>query len=189
MKNLIVTAHPDDSFIWAHTIRKMLPDAEWYDYVATYKKDTARGIEFVKACAHTNSIPVFGGYDDDMYSHLPEFGLLNTLDRLNITKGSFDNVFTHSPAGEYGHPHHIDVHNAVVKTFTKSNIWVFSLNYDVPDLTIYDRTKIKSPIRDIYEREMYIIGNFDMFQENFVLFRQFDDSNDLSALNHTIYRG
>lgn len=171
MRGLIVTAHPDDSFIFAHNIRKSEPNIDWNDCVATYTLESARGIEFLKACAIMQSVPIFLGLPDTDEHLKFEF--------LNLDLKRYSTIITHNINGEYGNKHHKDVHNWVMSMVASQNwlenasnrLLVFAQNYKAADLTYTDEQKLKSPCLDIYARESYIMYNFDLINEGFVRIR------------------
>lgn len=170
-RNLIVTAHPDDSFIWANNLRELF-QSNWTDVVATHTRFSARGKEFIAACNVLKSTPKFLGLEDDPYTKLDLLPL-----QYNLKLPRYANVFTHNPNGEYGHQHHKDVHSKLVYEigmgsmcgYLTPNLWVFDLNYQLPDLVIHNFNKKHSPCMGIYEREMYIMQFFNMLSEGFCL--------------------
>jgi len=172
-KGLIVTAHPDDSFIFAYYIRQMNPHIEWHDAVATYDERTARGKEFIEAARLMHSKPYCIGLEDK-YQH----GLdVNKLDK-EITKLFKDIrphfVITHNSVGEYGHRHHTDVHHTVkacMMGLKTAALLTFSHSKAPPDLIYVGTSKPKSPVMKVYERELYMIGNFDPHLESFIIER------------------
>lgn len=176
MKALIVMAHPDDSFIFAHNIRQVTPQIEWHDLCATYGHRTARGKEFLAACKVMKSRGIQYGLDDDYQGALTGdlFQLYNDL-HSTLLNGQYNYVVTHNPNGEYGHRHHRELHKQVMLAWAalpapqRPTVLVPAFNYKLPDFTLFSEKKQSSKCLQIYEREMYMIGNFDMIAESFVV--------------------
>ena len=179
-KAAIIVAHPDDEFIFAFNLRLAHQNVDWHVYCATYSKNSSRGREFIQAVrVLDNSRPYLLGLKDLPYDHL-QFTDENGRKEFDIDWNSFDDVFTHNPIGEYFHPHHIDVHNWVIEELTNCekqvNLWVFAQNYSYPTITFSEIEKVNSPCLEIYEREAYILYNFDLINEGFVNYAATEES-------------
>ena len=180
---MIIMAHPDDSFIFAHNIRKALPMFQWLDVCVTYTDNSVRGKEFKQAAKSMGSTPLLLGYEDDMYTPLDHNRLVRDI-TSNILKFKPAVIVTHNSKGEYGHGHHVGVHYAVIDavnslkaTFTDLTIPLIvpSLNAGVADFITVGTAKAESPCLDIYEREMYMIANFDLYSEGYCFANIMDD--------------
>ncbi len=175
MKALIVMAHPDDSFIFGHNIRQATPHIEWHDLCATYGHRTARGKEFLAACKVLKSRGIQLALDDDYQGTLTEDTALLVENIYQQLHNGYNYLVTHNPNGEYGHRHHRELHKHTMLAWSmlpvkeRPSVLVPAFNYKVPDFTLYSETKAKSKCLQIYEREMYMIGNFDLIAESFVL--------------------
>tara|TARA_B100000287_G_scaffold86833_1_gene79452 strand:- start:61303 stop:61884 length:582 start_codon:yes stop_codon:yes gene_type:complete len=129
-KNLLIVAHADDELIWAG--EKLLKEKEQWDIlcivrpdyqslfripifldkVSSYLSANTEMLEFVDTGYYRNII-------GDIYTPI-----LNKIKSKN-----WSNILTHGPNGEYGHPHHIQVHQEVVRaaqnTKNIKNLWIF----------------------------------------------------------------
>lgn len=182
---MIIMAHPDDSFIFAHNIRKLMPMFQWLDICVTHTATSTRGREFKNAAKVMGSTPLLLGYEDDMYKPLERRLLQDEIMSLML-KYRPQMIVTHNSNGEYGHGHHLDVHHAVVdavNTLKVTNtvipipIIVPSLNNGIADFITVGESKSQSDCLSIYEREMYMISNFDLYSEGYK-FENLKDSPD-----------
>lgn len=178
-KALVFCAHPDDSYIFAHNMIQMLNRNAWLvtDLVATYKPESARGKEFRDAAQIMGAEPRYLGLDDNPYAELNIWGDTNAPAFIKDTKflNGFDLIVTHNPSGEYGHPHHTQVHNWVMKNIDDTRkVLVFSQNYVLPDFQLHNPNKLKSKVRDVYEREAYMVNNFNLITEGFATLGPWD---------------
>lgn len=178
MRNLIVVAHPDDEFIFFHNLITKHPKFDWDILSMTYRMSTPRGQEFCESCNTYNAQPLFAGLEDNFQGGLFEnkpkvdvhegtiFSAITGL-QLNLTK--YANVYTHNPNGEYGHRHHIETCEFVTRAQTFIHkLWYTAYNYQIPELVCQDKSKLDAKHLQIYERELYIIMNFDLITEGFV---------------------
>jgi LmbE family N-acetylglucosaminyl deacetylase len=180
---MIIMAHPDDSFIFAHNIRKALPMFQWLDVCVTYESCEERGREFKSAAKAMKSTPLLLGFDDDMYTPLDHNKLVRTITD-SILKFKPAIIVTHNAKGEYGHGHHIGVYRAVIDavnslkaTFNDLTIPLIvpSLNAGIADFITVGTDKSQSPCLDYYAREMYMIANFDLYSEGYCFANIMDD--------------
>jgi len=163
-QGILLFSHPDDSFIFAHNLIKRMDSAEWTDCVATYTPESSRGQEFIAACGVMGTTPMFLGLEDDMYKPLD-------FSKVDLDLNKYDIVVTHNPVGEYFHPHHKNCHSFVKYNYNGDFI-VPAQNYLEPEFRYFDAEKINSPIVKIYEREAYIMYNFNLLEESFVTIRR-----------------
>lgn len=131
--NLVCVAHPDDETIFfgglLQTKRNRLP---WKVICVTSDGNLKRKADFEKAChaLKVKSIE-WWSFEDVFEKRLNIDLLVKRLQNLPMPK----EVFTHSPMGEYGHPHHQDVSQAVLRAFSKSKVFCVAYNL-LPDLVI-----------------------------------------------------
>lgn len=111
MRAALVVAHPDDETLWGAGWILTHPD-EQFDVLccSVPRMDPKRGQQFHDACG------VLGvkGYmltGKDHPSRALELGPLEEMMR------DYKYVVTHNYLGEYGHPHHIQVHHYVAERF------------------------------------------------------------------------
>lgn len=161
-KALVISAHPDDSFIFAHNLMNHLLHRGWRidELVATYQDGSARGREFVEACRLMGTNPIFLGHEDDPYTPLP----LMPPDFYNLHL-DYDLIVTHGPNGEYGHGHHRQMHAWVIK-YARCPVLCFAHNRPF-DFALVNLSKLQSPLRQVYERESYMVDNFNLPFEAF----------------------
>ena len=117
IKGLLVVAHPDDCVIFGWPIMKKYDAIEWRILYMTYDKEQPRGKE-VEEFWKEQGVPVdFCGVVDD---HVDlDRGTIVSFDKdqvkrqiLRLATGC-DLVVTHGENGEYGHPHHVFVHQTI----------------------------------------------------------------------------
>jgi len=115
----MVVAHPDDCVIFGWPIIKKYNDLNWKILYLTYDEKQARGQE-IKEFWQTYQIPVeFCGIIDNIKDL--ECGEIISFNKDEVSQHllkkipSCDLLVTHGHDGEYGHPHHIFVHNVLKK--------------------------------------------------------------------------
>lgn len=119
---LMITAHADDEVIFAgekllqekgqwHIMCMVTPDGEskfripmLLENVATYLNAKVELMDF-----------------QDSGFHSAVIGDMLTPIKQKINSQQWDEILTHGPKGEYGHPHHIQVHNNVVAACREYN--------------------------------------------------------------------
>ena len=115
MKAMAVVAHPDDCVIFAYSYIHNHPEYAWTICYLTYQEWEIRAQEFRQFWNKRNITTIFLGYQDD-YRDL-ETGIIsfNTQQAQqeigNIIK-PYDLILTHDAQGDYGHLHHVFVHEA-----------------------------------------------------------------------------
>ena len=121
---LMIVAHPDDEMLWGGM--NLLLDNGWHVIVATHGNQNDFRYNELK-----NSVKYAGVYQWDMFNIKDVYTedqdkadktfnnkstpLYKNL--LKLSKQKWDLVLTHNHLGEYGHAHHIAVHNLVKKIF------------------------------------------------------------------------
>ena len=110
MRAVVVTAHPDDETLWAGGY---LAAHSGTDVICCSipKKDPQRAAHFFEACRLLGANPIV------MASSSAEND--NKLDLRAVTHfvARYDLILTHNQLGEYGHPHHIQVHEAMTRSY------------------------------------------------------------------------
>ena len=104
----VVVAHPDDEVLW---FGGLLTACSNIDVICCSIPETEpeRAIKFQDVCNHLGCTYKLLPFVEVRGGHLKGLGYL-TLDRYDI-------IYTHNHIGEYGHKHHIDVHEAVKRKF------------------------------------------------------------------------
>lgn len=119
LQNAIVVAHPDDETLWAGGLPVRFRDKQWNVIVCSIPRiDPQRVGRLKAACDFLHAA----------YTYLPITETapgekLNGLETLDLS--TFDCIFTHNSAGEYGHSHHKHVHERVLEVGEGKPIYTF----------------------------------------------------------------
>ena len=107
----MVVAHPDDETMWGGSLPIRYP-GDWTIICCTIpRRDPERALLFQKACEKLGAKAVLLPIEEP-----PVNGL---IDEIMLPDEKFDLVVTHGEAGEYGHPHHKQVHIIITKYYTQ----------------------------------------------------------------------
>ena len=141
MKALCLVAHPDDCVIFGYSYIHNHPEMAWTICYLTYSEWDPRGRELQDFWRKRSITCVFLGYTDD-YRDIENKKISFNEEQArreigNIIK-SYDLVLTHNERGEYGHLHHVFVHDCAcghprLVTFADPNSGTVS--YTVPQGT------------------------------------------------------
>lgn len=116
MRALCVVAHPDDCVIFAYSYIHNHPELNWTIAYLTYTVQDPRGHELA-AFWQRRGIPcVFLGYVDDyrdIEAQQISFDTAAAQADLAALAAQYDLVLTHDANGDYGHLHHVFVHDCV----------------------------------------------------------------------------
>ncbi len=198
--NLVVAAHPDDeTLFFGGLLQKKLKGLNWKVICVTSDGNENRLLDFKKACSQLSVRDSECWQYPDVYSQrLAVSDLVIRLQSLPTPA----QIFTHSPMGEYGHPHHQDVCVAVHRAFQgHKNIYsvAYNLNPDfikqLDQKMFYKKSKI---LIETYKSETSRFLNIlpITFSEGFVklkhaeveaIYSYFTDTaqaSDLSKLRH-----
>lgn len=126
MKAIAMVAHPDDCVIFAYSFIRKYPQHDWTVCYLTHQADDERGREFDTFWRKRNVNTKFLGFKNDWRDienkknsfpeDLAEQAIADAIK-------NHDFVLTHNHVGDYGHIHHIFVHDVVQKHH--KNIIVF----------------------------------------------------------------
>ena len=124
MNKLVVVAHPDDETLFFSSVL----DKDTKVICVTDANADGRGAERKKEFA--NACTSFGVQDFEMWDFKDIYEKRLPIKELvfRLEKSSFDQIYTHAPIGEYGHPHHQDVSRAVFEVYEDKKIWVPAYN-------------------------------------------------------------
>lgn len=144
-----MVAHPDDETIFFGGLIQQTPN-DFHIVCVTDGNADGRGqerkLEFENACKELGC-KSFEMWDfPDIYEKRLD---IKALSKRLKALGEFQEVYTHNPLGEYGHPHHQDVSHAVYKTFTGNSIISPAYN-DFPDIGI-------ALTEEVFEKKSYIL--------------------------------
>ena len=147
MKALCVVAHPDDCIIFGYSYIYNHPEMDWTIGYLTYTAADARGQE-IAAFWQRRGIPcVFLGYVDDyrdLESQQISFDTVAARADLVALADQHDLVLTHDADGDYGHLHHVFVHDCVqhhANLVTFANLGSGTVTLTVPPDT-YDLAEL-----------------------------------------------
>lgn len=132
-----MVAHPDDCVIFAYSFIHSHPGIDWTILYLTYTHWDYRGSELYEFWNRRNINTIFLGYVDDWHDIENKKISFDTAQALREIQGiikDFDIVLTHNARGEYGHLHHVFVHQCCAEhsnviTFADPN---FGTEYTVP---------------------------------------------------------
>jgi len=169
----MVVAHPDDCVIFGWPIIKKYPTIVWEILYLTYDEEQPRGRE-IKNFWKSQGISVdFCGITDNhndldcnkIISFDKDTAKEKLLNKIKI----YDLLVTHGDSGEYGHPHHIFVHN-VLKQIDIPKIFFSNgheANIHIDSLKLGDQDLSKLPLhRDVIEMFPHRYNGFYLCDQN-----------------------
>jgi LmbE family N-acetylglucosaminyl deacetylase len=127
---VVVCAHPDDETLFFAGLILEHPFVDWTIVCVTDGNADRQGgrrfKDFHSACRKLGAARSIQLHYEDKYSRRikPEL-LIADLKDLQ-TQFKWDIVFTHSPIGDYGHPHHQDVSYSTHQSFKQ--VWSIGFN-------------------------------------------------------------
>lgn len=153
--NLVVVAHPDDETLFFAGLLLADKKHTWHVVCVTDGNADGQGKErhkqFISAC---KMLGVAHFYFFDLPDRYETRLDIRKLKSNLSTLPKFNEVYTHGPLGEYGHPHHQDVCLAVHEHFLKlAPVWSVAQNCS-PDRVI-EMTKAQFAIKARILSEIY----------------------------------
>jgi LmbE family N-acetylglucosaminyl deacetylase len=140
---LVVVAHPDDETIWMGGFILKHPELRWTIFSLCRASDPDRAPKFKRICRALGARAIITDLDDE--GKINEREAEPRIEKLvsqNVGKKRFsakggpasgwDYIFTHGANGEYGHPRHKTVHQAVIKMVRSGKLKTgktFAFNY------------------------------------------------------------
>lgn len=115
MKAICAVAHPDDCIIFAYSFIHAHPELDWTILYLTYTSWDSRGQELNDFWARRNIPAIFLGFKDDwrdIENKSISFDAEQAGREIKNIIQDYDIVLTHNQQGEYGHLHHVLVHES-----------------------------------------------------------------------------
>ena len=148
MMKLMITAHADDEVIFAG--EKLFQEKGQWEILCIVTPDDQSKFRIPmllkKVSAYFDvKIELLDCVDHGFNSTIREN--IHTPIKQKIESKDWDEILTHGPEGEYGHPHHIQVHNNVVQICKETNnldkLYVFDpIKHDKIDQLTETKRKI-----------------------------------------------
>ena len=111
---MCLVAHPDDCAIFGYQFIADRSDWQWEVWYLTYALDSDR-VQEMQEFWNRRNIKVCAGGFIDSWDHVSrgELGFDSSHARVLIQAAceGFDLLLTHNAVGEYGHPHHLFIHD------------------------------------------------------------------------------
>jgi len=173
---LLVVSHPDDDALFASQLQARLSIATWSIVCVPREREDERANELLAWQATLGTDPAnvhFLGYPDDPEDWrqrrcgIEQSELESDLAGLSLAP---DLVVTHNHCGEYGHPHHLATHRAVVRVYSDRPILVFGMGLDAFDLTLPCPDKPRT-LRRFFPSQRRAIGKLARTRERFAWYR------------------
>jgi LmbE family N-acetylglucosaminyl deacetylase len=145
---LMIIAHPDDEIIFGG--QALLEELGWRVVCLTNGRNKIRSEE-IESAMHKCGVVDFTVYGLKDRLEIPlDSEILSNILKEEINSKEWKKIVTHNNIGEYGHPHHYQIHNEVKKIIPDiDNLWVFDKSKDRIESVILER---KNKILD----EIYI---------------------------------
>lgn len=138
MNGAVIVAHPDDEVIWCGGLMASRPDWQWTVMSLCRAEDPDRAPKFHALCARRGVHGIISDLDDgnplapiDVYRDIGG-RIIDLLPSLR-----WDLCITHGRNGEYGHPRHVHVHQAVLRLARSGplacrELWTFAYDCEAP---------------------------------------------------------
>ena len=173
----VFVAHPDDCVIFAWPIIRKYSKLSWSIVYLTYNDRDPRAQE-IREFWSQYSIPThFCGFEDD-YRDIERqkisFSAADARIQLQDFAGMFDLIVTHNRDGDYGHIHHMFVHDCLestpipkiyfASTFNNNHIIESDESYDIRLLPLH--REVITGFRDRHIGRYFITETAQKILEN-----------------------
>ena len=138
MKALCLVAHPDDCVIFGYSYIHNHPDMKWHICYLTYCEWEPRAKELKEFWSKRDITCIFLGYTDDyrdIENNKISFNEEQARREIGNIVQSYDLVLTHDSQGDYGHIHHVFVHDCARdhgNLVTFANLNSGTVSYSIP---------------------------------------------------------
>lgn len=176
---LLVVSHPDDDALFAGQLQSELRGATWTVVSVTFHREHERAAELLGWQASLGTAPAnvhFLGQPDDpedwrqRRSGIDQRQVEHGLVGLSLAP---DLVVTHNERGEYGHPHHVLTHRAVVNVYREPPLLVFGMGLSHADIELPcpDKPRI---VRGYFPSQRKVVAKLARTREKFCWLRSPD---------------
>lgn len=119
----MIVAHPDDESLFGGAA--LITEGNWKVVCVTNGDNPVRRKEFEEVMYVTNSSFEMWDYCDQY--HLPLSVSKEELERV-LFEQDWEKVVTHNKQGEYGHPHHKQLHVLIKSILRNKKLWTFDFS-------------------------------------------------------------
>ena len=162
MKTAVVVAHPDDEVLWAGGYISSHPGTDVLCCTIPVK-DPERCLVFLDVCRQLGARGIVVADTPDVVGQ--DIGSLLTMQKL---VQSYELVLTHNAIGEYGHAHHIAVHNAVRETGVPMKVFGYGLTKEGEDVDLQLKERLLAQYRTRPRCFQVWSHKFDLSKEAFL---------------------
>ncbi len=130
---IAIVAHPDDETIWCGGFIVKHPQFNWTIFSLCRAGDKDRAPKFHRVCKYYNAKAIITDLEDDGQLTVKQtLPIIKKLILKKIGGKKFDFILTHGANGEYGHPRHLGVQQAVKRLIDNGRLkakMIFYFNY------------------------------------------------------------
>lgn len=186
---LMVVAHPDDDVLWGGEF--LLKEGHKAHVVVTSTQNNIREVRFEEFTAVQQHLGTHGEFlngTDSPTTMVLESDIKKRIQNLVCSK-DWERIVTHGPEGEYGHPQHHLVHDAVLEAvrrccFSADKLYVFHSR----PVEKYVFPEAKTAVAKLYKSQAGVIfKTFGRWKEQIVPLKDYDykAANEICRKGHT----